>query len=340
MKFPRLIAGIAVAGLAISSCHDDAPEASVDQLSSFAKTYVGMRFGGSSYDASSLKSAPGNIANESFNRLFNTAASAGGRKGEDQDTTLYDDPWPWQPCAIVTTTENEDHSTTITYDYGDGCFEGYDTWKYWSFGKYTYTSRFSSEQNGAIYTDDYMYKYVADNYGGKYISADDTTTWMSDGYSNYEGTSMYDEEHQKYEGHFSYDYNSTYTWNNQAYPSAGHGVTSYDQNKSVIEERDDYYKQSEDEYYRSTVLTPLVMRWDCYSHWAENYVGVGVDVAFCWFPTYVSGRELIRYKQDGIEGSFIIDYGDGSCDSKITVIENNTSVALDLALRRVTSQMK
>jgi hypothetical protein len=63
-------------------------------------------------------------------------------------------------------------------------------------------------------------------------------------------------------------------------------------------------------------------------------------MAFCWFPRYVSGRELIRYKQDGEEGSFIIDYGDGSCDSKITIIENNISVPLDLAKREVTSQMK
>jgi hypothetical protein len=339
MKSPRLLAGVAVAGLAIFSCHDDAPEASVDQLSSFAKNYVGMQFGNAALNFSSQNSAPGNIANESFNRLFNTAANAGGRKGEATDTTIYEDPWAWQSCAVITIIENQDKSTTTTYDYGNGCFEGNAQWKQWMYGRHIYTSRYTSEKTGSIYTDDYMYKYVADNHGGEYFYLEDTTRWNSNGYSNYEGSSIYDEENQTYEGHCSYEQNSTYSWNDQTYTSTGHGLTTYDHKKSVVEERDAAYTQA-NSYYRSTVLSPLVMRWDCYRYWASNYIGGGADAAFCWFPTYVSGRELIRYKQDGIEGSFIIDYGDGSCDSKITIIENNTSVALDLAKREVTSQMK
>jgi hypothetical protein len=340
MKRTRHLAWITVAALAISSCHENTPEASVDELSSFAKEYVGMHFGNSNYNSASLNSAPGNIANESFNRLMNSAAIAGGRQGEDKDTTIYEDPWVWQSCAIVTVSENEDKSTTTAYDYGDGCFEGYDAWKYWTYGKYSYTNRYSSEKNGSIYTDDYLYKYISDGYGGTYFYPEDTVNWNSNGYSNYEGASIYDEENQTYEGHYSYEHNTSYSWNDHSYRSNGHGLTTYDDKEHVIEERDEVYNESNDYYYRSTVLTPLIMRWDCYSTWAQNYLTTNSDVAFCWFPVYVSGRELIRYKQDGVEGSFIIDYGDGSCDSKITIIENNTSVALDLAKRDVTSRMK
>lgn len=336
MKITRLLAGVVVAGFAISSCQDDAPVASVDQLSSFAKSYVGMQFGSSSLQSASFSNASGNIANESFNRLYNHAGNSGGRKGEDSDTVIYENPWEWQSCATITTTQNEDESTTTAYDYGDGCFEGYEGYKQWTFGRYAYTNKYSSEKSGSVYTDDYMYKYVANNYGSRYYYAEDSSSWNNDGYTNYEGSSIYDEENQSYEGHYAYEVNSTYTWNDQSYSSVGHGITTYNDKKSVVEERDMEYTNSEDYYYRSTVLTPLVIRWTCNTSWASN--SIGIDQGYCWLPTYVAGRELIRYKQDGVEGSFIIDYGNGECDSDITIIENDLTIRLDLSNQAVVKQ--
>ena len=50
--------------------------------------------------------------------------------------------------------------------------------------------------------------------------------------------------------------------------------------------------------------------------------------------TYVSGHEVIQYRQDGQEGSFEIDYGIGECDNRITIIENGKVISIDLAKDR------
>lgn len=97
MKFSKSLAGLAILGVAVLSCTDGNNEySSVEQLSPFAKQYLNMQLGSSALTSLSRNNAPGNMANESFNRLFNAASAANGRVGEDKDTTIYTDPWYWE----------------------------------------------------------------------------------------------------------------------------------------------------------------------------------------------------------------------------------------------------
>jgi hypothetical protein len=326
---------IAALGVVMVSCSDDHDEPTADQLSPFAKQYIGMQFGNPALSSFGRDNATGTLANESFRLLHNTAAVSGGRKSEDSDSTIYIDPWHWQTCAIITVTENEDRSTTTTTDYGEGCPEGAGEYQYWRYGKQLYTTRNSLEKEGSVLTHAYVSSWSAENLGGAYYWDGDTTSWNSNGYSHYEGTSEYDTVAHTYIGKYSMHGDMTYMWDDVVYRNIGNTVTTYTDTRFTIDERDDTYSQGEN-YYRSTVLTPLVSRWDCY----ESRYGEFADVAFCWMPTFVSGRDFVRYRQDGKEGSFIIDYGDGSCDSKITIIENNVAVKVDLANKSTISLLQ
>ena len=53
-----------------------------------------------------------------------------------------------------------------------------------------------------------------------------------------------------------------------------------------------------------------------------------MDMMF--WSTYVSGHEVIHYRQDGVEGTFEIDYGNGECDNRITILENGKIIFVDL----------
>ena len=333
MKVQKLLSGLAVAGLALFSCQDDSKEATVEQLSPFAKKYIGMQWGNGTLNSMSNDNLSSKIANQSFNRLYNAASFAGGRAGEDKDTTIVEDPLNWVTCAKVTVVENEDQSTTTSYDYGDGCLEGNsETYQYLVYGKYSYTNRHTSEQDGDVFKDAFISNYISENYGGSYYWGGDTTTWSLNGYSNYSGESEYNQKTNNYNGQYTYDYNNTHIWEGSVYANEGRGKTSYTHEYYRVDERDDTYSQTENSYYRSTVLSPLVARWDC-NPWLEQTDGI----AYCiWMPTFTSGREFIRYKsEDGTEGSFVIDYGDGECDNIITIIENNVAVKLDLNKRSV-----
>ena len=66
------------------------------------------------------------------------------------------------------------------------------------------------------------------------------------------------------------------------------------------------------------------MDYSCYSTRS-------LQADFCWFFTYVSGRERIRYKDGDVEGTFEIDYGDGKCDNIITIYEDGKVTVVDLS---------
>jgi hypothetical protein len=107
------------------------------------------------------------------------------------------------------------------------------------------------------------------------------------------------------------------------YAYKGVSKSSYTEKKYVIEQNSSAYNNGSD-YYKTQVLAPLVMRYDCYNKWTD---AITTDYLY-W--TYVSGREFIRYKQGDQEGSFEINYGNGECDNIIIIIENGKYVEVDL----------
>jgi len=315
----------------ILSCSEDAQKTSINDLSEYARNYIKMNMGGASQNSMALSSQSSPV-NGSFQRLFSAANGlAGGRlagdsTGSSSDTTIISNPWV--SCATITTTTNNDESVTTLYDYGDGCDEGSEYYKYFMFGSYSYTSKNTSENVGSLFKDSYQYKWQSNNYGGKYYYNNDTTEWHSNGTSDYSGESQYDSDNQTYSGGYTYNFDYQYSWDTIVYVCKGHGKSSYSQKQYVVEANTSEYTYNSN-YYKTEVLEPLVSRYDC------NQSSSGGINTFCAIFYYVSGREFIRYKQDGREGSFEINYGDGSCDNIITIVENGKSVEIDLGNRAI-----
>jgi len=330
MKFASALPLLMVAASTIFSCENDSDnKGSFKNLSEEAQNYLRMSRGsGAMLDAMSSGNRPGAPMNVSFQGLYNMAKGinsgrlAGDSSNTQSDTTIYSDPWI--SCAQITNTTNGDGSVTMTYDYGTGCWEGNSLYKYWMMGKYSYTYLDNYVQNGNVLKDSYYYNTSFDNYGGKYFYDNDSSFWLTNGTSSSHGESTYDTAAQTFSGSYSSDYSFNYVWDTINYIYSGSGKSSYSTNQFVVEKNKNSYSDG-DNYYNSEVIEPLVKRYDCNSHKGGL---LPVDAMYYW--TYISGREVIHYKQDGKEGSFEIDYGNGTCDNIVTVIEDGKRVDVDL----------
>lgn len=278
-----------------------------------------MRMGSNNAMAESMAGP----VNQSFQGLFSQAFRPNGRVAGDSsdmpaDTTIIDDPW--QSCAVITNTTNEDGSQTTIYDYGDGCEEGWGDYKYTMFGKYTSTYLNLISQNGSVFKNSYYYKSTYDNYGGIYTGG---WSFLMNGGGIYEGESEYDTATQKFSGTYSYDDETMYRYDSTDYYYKSKGTTRYSTDKYIIESSTGSYTYG-DNYYKSKVLKPMIADYSCYR---QNSL---VD-NFCFFFMFVEGRERIQYKDGDEEGSFEIDYGDGTCDNIVTIYENGKISVVDLS---------
>jgi hypothetical protein len=278
-----------------------------------------MRMGASTAMNRSMTDA----ANNSFGNLFSAFGKPNGRIKTDSTSTSPGDSAifaePWKSCAMITETDNEDGSHTTIIDYGEGCEEGGYGYTYFMHGKIMYTWLSQVTQSGSVFRDKYFYSSEYDNYGGNYNGQ---WAWNMDGQGVYQGQSEYDTAKQTFTGYYTYDDETTYTYDSSSYYYKGSGATSYTTNKYVIE-RSQYEYADGDNYYKSKVLEPLVINYECY--------GYGRMEAFCWIQIFVSGRERVQYKYGEEEGIFEVDYGDGECDSIIVIYENGQRTVVDLS---------
>lgn len=314
--------------LLFGGCQDttEAPVGTLDDLTPFAKEFLGMRNG----TINSLASTGNKTVNMGFQGVAGTVASMTGSSVASSDSSLVD-PSPWITCGTITETSNPDGSTTVVTDYGDGCEEGFGEYKYLMFGKNTSTYRNSSSQSGTSFTYEYFGRYIAENYGSTYYydmdgdGSPDSTTWMIDGHSTYSGYSTYDTATQQFSGYYSFSDTSDYHYDKESYSSRSEGENTYNHLQSVTTKNSYEYRQG-DSFYRSEVITPLVTSYTCSPGWG------GPEIAICpmWL-VYVSGRERVTYNQDGKSGQFEIDYGDGTCDNIIHVYEDGKVVKIDLS---------
>jgi hypothetical protein len=312
---------IIIAALAVSCDNEPSNKAKFADLSPQAQNYFKMNRSNMTAD-NSTGFSPVSPMNMSFQKLFNAVGSS-GRMADDSsgtepsDTTIYNDPWI--SCGQVTTLNNEDGSTTTTYDYGDGCMEGNDLYKVFSFGKYSLTYLNNISQTNTVYNDAYRYKSVYDHFGQRYTYGEneDTTTWITNGNSDYEGASVYDASNNTFSGNYTGNYKLDYNWNGQIYMYEGNSKYTYSETVFTVEKNSYSYSYNTDNY-KSDVLEPLVYKYNCGQ--SEHPI-----------VTYVTGREFIRYKQDDKEGSFEIYYGDGECDNIVVIIENGKRVEVDMS---------
>ncbi|MEO7992676.1 MAG: hypothetical protein ABI663_24200 [Chryseolinea sp.] len=309
--------------LIVLSCDSSDPDPSINNLSEFAQKFMSMRLG----SPKAMNRNSNAAINQSFQSMMSSHGFSGGRIKSDstgssepgKDSTVFQDPWV--SCAVVSTIENSDGSTTTIYDYGDGCEEGWGDYKYFMHGKTIQTYKYNSQHTGGVIHDTYLFKMLYDNYGGHYNV--DSSDWSTDGNSFYEGYSSYDTSWNKFSGAYSYNDTSLYTYGGKAYDYKSKGSTHYDETGWVVEESDYEYGDGTD-YYRSTVIEPLVSKTLCNSF--EG--GMVADSPYVWVA--VTGREVIHYKQGDKEGSFEIDYGNGECDNIIYITENGIRVTVDL----------
>jgi hypothetical protein len=137
----HLLKALLIGVIFIAGCSDD-ESAKIQQtqgLSNAVSGYLLLKYGGQN-GSTSLESNMAGPANNSFTSMLGNFGFTGGRlDSADVDTIIYDDPWEWTTCAVVTVDENANGSTSETYDYGDGCFEGNEEYQHWMQGKYTST---------------------------------------------------------------------------------------------------------------------------------------------------------------------------------------------------------
>ena len=327
-SFFLMIAG----GVVALSCNTSSPETSIDDLSPNARKYLSMQLGSGSQNSMASNFGPGNPVNESFQRLQNNASDfSSGRVAGDSASTPPSDSTifttPWIDCAQVTTLENDDGSTSTTYDYGSGCFNGDDNYRYFMMGKYSVTYKNTFLHEGPVFKEAYYYQSEMNNYGGRYEYGDHVEAWNSNGTSESSGESEYNTDENTYHGNYTFKSNYVYSSNGKQYAYKGNGKSSYTEKQFSVDINSYEYKTGDD-YYKTEVIEPLVTRYDC------NFGGIGI-YDFCYYSVYVSGREFVRYKEGEKEGAFEVDYGDGTCDNIITIIENGITVDVDLGNREV-----
>ena len=307
--------------VALGCDDDDSKKGSLKDLSKSAQQFVTMRLGSINTSNRSAES----LVNQSFQSMIQglDIPSGGDSTGSGTgDTTIYPDPWPWVRCAEFTQIQHDDGSVTSITDYGDGCEEGGVETKYWMHGKMTQTYKYTSSQNGSVITYTYLYQSLYENYGGKYYG--DSSEWSIDGNSNYSGYSVYDTASHKFSGAYNHTDTSLYSFGSatQAYKSKGH--SEYSETGWIVESNDYAYGDG-DNYYRAVVTRPLVSDYTCNT--GRNSMVMDAP-AYIWM--YVSGHEVISYRQDGKEGTFEIDYGDGGCDDIIYIIEDGKRIEVNM----------
>lgn len=330
LKINKTLLFCASLAFVVMSCDNNETETKKNgELSDFAMKFVGIRLGSSQSQAD----AEGAAINNSFQnmmglnngRILGDSTNGGGDGSVGEDSLLYEDPWV--SCAVITYLENADGSTTSIVDYGvDGCEEGYGDYKYFMHGKYESTYKYSSEQNGSQYNDTYLYKMMYDNYGGHY-GDDKAYAWSMDGNSSYAGSSSYNYETNQFSGEYTYSDTSLYSYDSTSYNYKSKGRSSYTQLGSITEESNYEYNDGSN-YYSAEVITPLVSKYNCASDGGISNDGTYYMAYYVWIP--VSGIEIINYFQDGVEGSFEINYGNGECDNILFVTENGVTVEVDL----------
>ena len=321
MKMNKALLGSLALLLFAIGCQDhDSDKTSFKDLSANAQQFIKMRFG----SALSMTNSSDAMVNSSYRGLVQKyGMNTGGRiKGDststDPDSTIWNEPW--RTCATITTIQNNDGTTTTITDYGDGCQEGMPGYYYWMHGKSTQIYKYIYNQDGTVFTNDYLFKGKYENFGGNFSNAD-STAWNIEGENSYSGYSSYDTAWHVFFGSYNFSDSSIYTYNgvNSAYQSKGNG--EYDAKRYVVKQSE--YSYNNDQYfYHSKVTQQLVYDYTC-----NKNDGTFVANNFVWIP--VSGKEVISSTIDGVSSTFEIDYGDGDCDNIAVITENGKRVRVD-----------
>lgn len=238
-------------------------------------------------------------------------------------------------CGIDTLIHNPDGSSVQIVDYGDSCVHNYGDTRVIYFGKSTSTYKYSNKTDGSAYVTDYSGNSRFANFGGRYVSKDLNYTWVSNGNYSYSGTSRYDTVQQVYSGSSESRDSSLFKYNAESYLHLQNDMNTFDSKKSIMQFNDNQYVYG-DNTYHSVVTVPVVTDYTCTPYPNINISstpggGSSAATASSGVLVPVSGHEVVNYKQNGVTGQFEIDYGNGECDTLVTIIEDGKSFTVDLS---------
>ena len=186
----NLVLGIGIL-LAAVACQEDPvepipePNGEID-LSSL----LSMKANLSGIKSNASGGASSQFAGGRLSGMRSAAARLQDDNGDGDTTNIWE---PWETCAEITETENEDGSFTVVYDYGDGCYEGDEYWKIFMYGKFTdtysWTERDASDNS---YSGTSSGSTVYENFGSKFDDEEYAYEYELDGTSEY--SSEYEDE--------------------------------------------------------------------------------------------------------------------------------------------------
>jgi hypothetical protein len=237
-------------------------------------------------------------------------------------------PAPFVSCATITESESPDGLTTTIMDFGSGCLE---TYGYYFSGKRTYSRKTTSKLDSPVITIYYDGTAVHENFGGHYYNGVDTTNWSVSGKTDFSIRYNYDYVTPSVLSFYTVSDSSRYAANSLPYNHTGVVSSESTLEKSTTTASTYQFSFDTGDYYSSNLIEPLVLDYACGQIQYNGY-GTGIPP----LSNYVSGREKITYSKDGVTGSFEILYGDGACDSIITILENGNSFEIDLSKEMVT----
>lgn len=232
----------------------------------------------------------------------------------------------WSTCGQHSEVQNEDGSITITIDYGDGCNFSGDDYTYVQFGKSISTYKNEHTQKGNSFHNSFTSHSRYIDFGGKFISSEYDSEWRVNGTNAGEGYFSYDTLTHNYAGEFINADSTSTVVDGTSYTYYGNQNIKFEELKTIVETQS-YRYTIDNDYFETLVITPVVTDYTCF---ASSMSADGDDEAHI-LPisiTPVSGRIRVTYQYKGEQGSFEVDYGDGTCNDEIIIIENGKSIRI------------
>lgn len=217
------------------------------------------------------------------------------------DSTYWDD---WETCAEYTYCTDEEGFEVMIMDYGEeGCIE----WGELIKGKITW--KWKMDENGYVYEDIYEnYSAWGMTINGYYKGESQWTgSWD---WNNFEdSTYFFDWFSEDYEEISTNEEDMTITFEDgEVITYISNFKSKFTFNSYTMLEGSFSYESSLGDTYTWDIIEPVVSDFNC----------------MYWVP--VSGIEEGTYNED----TYIIDYGDGTCDNKYTITVNGVTEEIEV----------
>lgn len=238
----------------------------------------------------------------------------------EADLIYHYRPWEIAHCGTSTTTFDDEGGRTTIFDRGEGCETQLGEIHYVLHGKATLKEKLTTAGNSE---GNKSYSFAAssvyENYGGE----SEPFKWNRVGKINAAGHAIYNAQDRQLEGDHWLADSLNFEFNGKMASYQGRIESTFSNTSWTVERNDFRYTQGEN-LFVGTLLTDLIYYAKC-----EQRISTFRSAS----SQYASGKEKITYRHNGVEGSFVIDYGNGFSDDIIYVTEGGKKAKIDLSAR-------